>query len=133
MEFEKVVLEYNDISKVRRLNELKNPITFWDDVRKITKNTKSDHGIKRWQILSEIRYKEILMDLKKEFKMYLSAVKSNNGTNKKTFLSKIDKDFLDKSKEERDFVKDILSKNGVSFDSENEELSLSLVTKKYMD
>ena len=46
---------------------------------------------------------------------------------------KIDKDFLDKSKEERDFVKDILSENGVSFDSENEELSLSLVTKKYMD
>lgn len=133
MEFEKVVMEYNDISKVRRLNELKNPITFWDDVRKMTKNTKSDHGIKRWQILSEIRYKEILKDLKKEFKMYLNAVKSNNGTNKKTFLSKIDKDFLDKSKEERDFVKDILSKNGISFDSENEELSLSLVTKKYMD
>lgn len=130
MEFEKVVMEYNDISKVRRLNELKNPITFWDDVRKMTKNTKSDHGIKRWQILSEIRYKEILKDLKKEFEMYLNAVKSN-GTNKKTFLSKIDKDFLDKSKEERDFVKDILSKNGVSFDSENEELSLSLVTKKY--
>lgn len=131
MEFEEVVLEYNDISKVRRLNELKNPITFWDDVRKMTKNTKSDHGIKRWQILSEIRYKEILKDLKKEFEMYLNAIKSN-GTNKKTFLSKIDKDFLDKSKEERDFVKDILSKNGISFDSENEELSLSLVTKKYM-
>lgn len=131
MEFEKVVLEYNDISKVRRLNELKNPITFFDDVRKMTKNTKSDHGIKRWQILSEIRYEEILKDLKKEFEMYLNAIKSN-GTNKKTFLSKIDKDFLDKSKEERDFVKDILSKNGISFDSENEELSLSLVTKKYM-
>lgn len=131
MEFEEVVLEYNDISKVRRLNELKNPITFWDDVRKMTKNTKSDHGIKRWQILSEIRYEEILKDLKKEFEMYLNAIKSN-GTNKKTFLSKIDKDFLDKSKEERDFVKDILSKNGISFDSENEELSLSLVTKKYM-
>ena len=132
MEFEKVVMEYNDISKVRRLNELKNPITFWDDVRKMTKNTKSDHGIKRWQILSEIRYKEILKDLKKEFQVYLNAIESN-GVNKKTFLSKIDKDFLDKSKEERDFVKDILSKNGVSFDSENEELSLSLVTKKYMD
>jgi len=132
MEFNDVVMEYNDISKVRRLNELKNPITFWDDVRKMTKNTKSDHGIKRWQILSEIRYEEILKDLKKEFEMYLNAVKSN-GTSKKTFLSKIDKDFLDKSKEERDFVKDILSKNGVSFDSENEELSLSLVTKKYMD
>lgn len=131
MEFEKVVVEYNDISKVRRLNELKNPITFFDDVRKMTKNTKSDHGVKRWQILSEIRYEEILKDLKKEFKMYLNAIKSN-GTNKKTFLSKIDKDFLDKSKEERDFVKDILSKNGISFDSENEELSLSLVTKKYM-
>lgn len=131
MEFKEVVVEYNDISKVRRLNELKNPITFFDDVRKITKNTKSDHGIKRWQILSEIRYKEILKDLKKEFKMYLNAIKSN-GINKKIFLSKIDKDFLDKSKEERDFVKDILSKNGVSFNSENEELSLSLVTKKYM-
>lgn len=62
--------------------------------------------------------------------MYLNAIESN-GVNKKTFLSKIDKNFLDKSKEERDFVKDILSKNGISFDSENEELSLSLVTKKY--
>ena len=66
MKINDVVMEHNDISKVRKLNELKNPMTFWDDVRKISKNTKTDHGIKRWEILSEIRYKEILKDLKKE-------------------------------------------------------------------
>lgn len=66
MKFKDVAIEYNDISKVRKLNELENPITFWDDVRKISKSTKSDHGIKRWEILSEIRYKEILKNLKKE-------------------------------------------------------------------
>ena len=63
MKFKDVAIEYNDISKVRKLNELENP---WDDVRKISKSTKSDHGIKRWEILSEIRYKEILKNLKKE-------------------------------------------------------------------
>ena len=66
MKIKDVAIEHNDISKVRKLNELKNPMTFWDDVRKISKNTKTDHGIKRWEILSEIRYKEILKDLKKE-------------------------------------------------------------------
>lgn len=40
MKINDVVMEHNDISKVRKLNELKNPITFWDDVRKISKNTK---------------------------------------------------------------------------------------------
>ena len=33
--------------------------TFWDDVRKFTKNVYSDHSLSRWQILSEARFREI--------------------------------------------------------------------------
>ena len=52
-------LEKRDINKINKLNALHNKDTFWDDVRKLTKNVASDHSIKRWQILAEARYKEL--------------------------------------------------------------------------
>lgn len=52
-------LEARDYDRIDKLNALTNPHTFWDDVRKLCKNVKSDHTIRRWQILSENRAKEI--------------------------------------------------------------------------
>lgn len=47
-------------AKIKKLNTLHNMETFWDDVRKFTKNVRSDHSLGRWQILSEARYGELM-------------------------------------------------------------------------
>lgn len=52
-------MEKRDIARIEKLNKLTNLETFWGDVRKLTHNTFSDHGISRWQVLAEIRYKEL--------------------------------------------------------------------------
>ena len=54
-----MAIESRDFQRIDKLDELENPDTFWEDVRSLTKNVKSDHAIKRWQILAEYRYKEI--------------------------------------------------------------------------
>lgn len=58
------VCENADIKKIEKLVKLTNPATFWDDVRNLTKNVKSDHSVKRWQILTEIRFGEINAEMK---------------------------------------------------------------------
>lgn len=50
---------HGDKGKIEKLSKLNNPDTFWDDVRKYTKSVTSDSAIKRWQILSELRFDEI--------------------------------------------------------------------------
>ena len=60
MTYEYCVMERNDIKKIDKLNKLNNKETFWDDVRKLTKNVTSDHSIHRWQCLAECRYNELL-------------------------------------------------------------------------
>ena len=52
-------METRDYGKIDKLNKLEDPETFWDDVRRLTRQVKSDHGLRRWEILSEIRYREI--------------------------------------------------------------------------
>ncbi len=52
-------MEKHDYSRIDKLNKLTNLETFWDDVRKLTKNITSDHSIKRYQILAENRYREL--------------------------------------------------------------------------
>ncbi len=52
-------MEARDYGKIDKLNKLEDPETFWDDVRRLTRGVKSDHGLRRWEILSEIRYREI--------------------------------------------------------------------------
>ena len=49
-------MEVRDYSRIKKLNALTNPETFWDDVRKLTKKITSDHSIHRWQCLAEARY-----------------------------------------------------------------------------
>ena len=60
-----IPIEYHDISKIKKLNTLNNINTFWDDVRKLTRYITSDHSIRRWEILSEIRYAELEEEVKK--------------------------------------------------------------------
>lgn len=52
-------IEKRDISKIDKLNTLTNKETFWNDVRKFTKNVTSDHSIGRWQCLAEARWQEL--------------------------------------------------------------------------
>jgi hypothetical protein len=52
-------IEKRDYSKIDKLNNLTNKETFWDDVRKLTKNVTSDHAIKRWQCLADQRWGEL--------------------------------------------------------------------------
>ena len=52
-------MENRDYAKIDKLNALTDPVTFWDDVRKLTRSVRSDHSIKRWQILAEQREREL--------------------------------------------------------------------------
>lgn len=45
---------------INKLNVLINKETFYDDVRKLTKNAKNDREIKSWQRLADQRYAEII-------------------------------------------------------------------------
>lgn len=58
----KFALSKNDIKIIDRINVLTNAETFWDDVRKLSKNVYSDKSIRRWECLSEMRYKELVGD-----------------------------------------------------------------------
>ena len=53
------VWEARDYGRIEKLLKLTNPDTFWDDVRKLVKNVRSDHTIHRWEILAGLRYKEL--------------------------------------------------------------------------
>ena len=44
---------------IEKLNTLTNPETFFEDVRKFTKNIHSDRLINIWECFSEIRHAEI--------------------------------------------------------------------------
>jgi hypothetical protein len=44
---------------IDKLNTLNNPVTFFQDVRRFTRQITTDHYINIWQRLSEIRYNEI--------------------------------------------------------------------------
>lgn len=55
-------MEKSDFKKIEKLSKLNNINTFWDDVRKLTKNITSDHSIKRWQCLAEQRFLELKIE-----------------------------------------------------------------------
>lgn len=61
----KKYLEYMNAAERKiadKLNTLTNINTFWDDVRKFTKNVHSDRSISLWQSWSEIRFDELRTD-----------------------------------------------------------------------
>ncbi len=52
-------IENRDYARIDKLNLLTSKETFWSDVRKLCQNVRSDHGLRRWQILAENRYMEL--------------------------------------------------------------------------
>ena len=52
-------IERHDFSKIDKLNNLENLDSFWDDVRKLTRNVNSDHSIGRWKCLADVRFNEL--------------------------------------------------------------------------
>lgn len=59
MKYKDYAVEKRDIKRIDKLNALTDPDTFWNDVKKLTKQTHSDHALDRWQTLAEIRYSQI--------------------------------------------------------------------------
>ena len=49
----------SDYGKIDKLNKLYNVQTYWDDVRKLTKNVRSDSSLGSWQRLAELRFREL--------------------------------------------------------------------------
>jgi hypothetical protein len=54
-----LAIEKLDLRRIDKLNQLHNLETFWDDVRKLTKRISSDHSLRHWQALAEVREKEL--------------------------------------------------------------------------
>lgn len=50
---------YSDMKRIDKLNKMTNPKTFWSEIDKITKNLVSLTAINSWNMLAEIRYKEL--------------------------------------------------------------------------
>lgn len=48
-----------DMGRIDKLNKLTDANTFWQDMRKLLRDTHSDHALNRWQVLAEIRYEEL--------------------------------------------------------------------------
>jgi len=89
MTYDYYVMEKRDINKIDKLNKLMNIKTFWDDVRKLTKNISSDHAIHRWQCLAEVKYNELLTgceDVIKEIKYGKQARYFNPKTKEEVFI-----------------------------------------------
>ena len=57
---ENYVIEKSDYTRIKKLRTLHNYDTLYDDARRLLKNVKSDHSIKRYQILIEARAGELL-------------------------------------------------------------------------
>ena len=53
---------------IDKLNSLNNPATFFQDVRRFTRQITTDHNIKTWERFSEIRYNEIINAQEEETK-----------------------------------------------------------------
>ena len=60
-------IEERDKSKINKLNSIISLDGYWDTVRKFTKNVKTDHTIKRWQCLADIRFKELQQEYKDKY------------------------------------------------------------------
>ena len=53
------VIEKSDVKKIDKLKELTDTKGYWDKVRDLTKKVTSDHSIKRWQCLADIRFHQL--------------------------------------------------------------------------
>lgn len=59
MDIYKYAYNKTEAKIIEKLNTLNNPETFFNDVRRFTRQITTDHNIKTWERFSEIRYNEI--------------------------------------------------------------------------
>lgn len=59
-------IEKHDFSRIDKLNKITDTYLFFSTVRRFCKNVTSDHAIKRWQCLAEIRFAELLKEKKED-------------------------------------------------------------------
>lgn len=52
-------VEKRDIARIDKLNGIVVLNNYWDVIRGLTRSIKTDHALKRWQILAEVRYNEL--------------------------------------------------------------------------
>ena len=58
-ELYRYAIEQTDYKRIEKLEMLTNADTLYDDVRRLVKRVMSDHSIRRWEILTELRYAEL--------------------------------------------------------------------------
>lgn len=51
---------YSDMKRIDKLNKMTNHETFWSEIDNLTKNLVSLSAINSWNMLAEIRYKELI-------------------------------------------------------------------------
>lgn len=56
---EDYIIEKRDRARIEKLLKLTDKATFWESVRKLTKNITSCRSLRRWQILAEARYDQL--------------------------------------------------------------------------
>ena len=98
--------EKRDYGRIDKLNKLTNIDTFWDDVRKLTKNISSDHTIRLWQGLAEIRYEELEKESKRPKTRFQKEISGELGSYWQESARKEVKDLMDSVKENIVFEKD---------------------------
>lgn len=72
-----VALERHDYARIDKLNTLNDLDTFWNDVRYFCRKITSDHSIRHWEWLAEMRYAELCEKAQRFDYMLLSRLKSD--------------------------------------------------------
>ena len=98
--------EKRDYGRIDKLNKLTDINTFWDDVRKLTKNISSDHTIRLWQGLAEIRYEELEKESKRPKTRFEKEISGELGEYWQQSARKEVKDLMDRVNEDIIFEKD---------------------------
>ena len=52
-------VEKRDIARIDKLNRIVELTNYWDIIRELTSSIKTNHALKRWQALAEVRYNEL--------------------------------------------------------------------------
>lgn len=52
-------VEKRDIARIDKLNKIVDLANYWDVIKSITSSIKTNHALKRWQVLAEVRYNEL--------------------------------------------------------------------------
>ena len=70
-------LERHDYGRIDKLNTLENLETFWNDVRSFCSRITSDHSIRHWERLAEMRYAELYEKAQRFDYMLLDRLRSD--------------------------------------------------------